>query len=102
MGRRLVSKLALVVGVELSDLQELFERAGKLTGHSEFVVAGSLSILGIVKTSSIPARMLMSIDVDCFTRNDPGRIFELNGPLGEGSDFEAEHGFYLTRSRRMC
>lgn len=37
----------------------------------------------------------MSIDVDCFTRRDPGRIFDLSRDLGEGSPFEASHGFYL-------
>ena len=39
--------------------------------------------------------MLMSIDVDCYTKLDPPRIFELNDALGEGSPFEIEHGFYL-------
>ena len=39
--------------------------------------------------------MLMSIDVGCYTRQDPGRILELTQKLGEGSPFEASHGFYL-------
>jgi hypothetical protein len=81
--------------MELSDLKRLFEQAKKLTQHSEFVVVGSLSILGIVQGRHVPERMLMSIDVDCFIRRDPGRIFELGSALGEGSPFEAEHGFYL-------
>jgi hypothetical protein len=81
--------------MELSDLQSLFEQAKKLIGHSEFVVVGSLSILGIVRGRPVPERMSMSIDVDCFTRSDPGRIIELGSALGEGSQFEAEHGFYL-------
>lgn len=81
--------------MELSDLNELFNEARKLICHSEFVVVGSLSILGVVKGSNAPARMLMSIDVDCFTRHDPRRIFELSEALGEGSPFEASHGFYL-------
>jgi hypothetical protein len=81
--------------MQLSDLRELFEQARKLVNHSEFVVVGSLSILGTVRGSEAPARMLMSIDVDCFTRNDPPRIFELTDALGEGSAFEATHGFYL-------
>lgn len=81
--------------MDLSHLQELFDEARKLTSHTEFVVVGSLSILGIVQGKQIPARMLMSIDVDCYTRKDPGRIFELKQELGEGSPFEASHGFYL-------
>lgn len=82
--------------MDLSHLQVLFGRAKALTGHKEFVVLGSLSVLGIVQRSSaIPARMLMSIDVDCYTRADPRRIFELKEKLGQGSKFEEEHGYYL-------
>ncbi len=81
--------------MELSDLERLFARARSLTGHTEFVVVGSLCILGIVRGRSVPERMLMSIDVDCYTKADPGRIFELKDALGEGSSFEAENGFYL-------
>ncbi|MSQ50443.1 MAG: hypothetical protein EXR28_01010 [Betaproteobacteria bacterium] len=43
----------------------------------------------------IPARMLMSIDVDCYTRRDPGRVFELQHALGEGSAFETANGYFL-------
>ena len=81
--------------MQLSVLRELFEQARKLVNHCDFVVVGSLSILGAVRGGEVPARMLMSIDVDCFTRNDPPRIFELKEALGEGSAFEATHGFYL-------
>ena len=81
--------------MELGQLQELFDEASRLTKHTEFVVVGSLSILGVVRGNEIPARMLMSIDVDCYTRQDPGRIFELQQSLGEGSPFEASHGFFL-------
>jgi uncharacterized nucleotidyltransferase DUF6036 len=95
MGGRIVPELALVLGMDLSNLQELFEQARKLTHHTEFVVVGSLSILGIVQGKEIPARMLMSIDVDCFTPQDPDRIFDLAQTLGEGSPFEAAHGYYL-------
>ncbi|MGH8706528.1 MAG: DUF6036 family nucleotidyltransferase [Burkholderiales bacterium] len=73
----------------------MFSEAKRLTNHSEFVVIGSLSILGIVQGENIPPQMLMSIDVDCYTRADPGRIFELEEALGKGSAFEATNGYYL-------
>lgn len=96
MGGRDVPELSLVVGMDLSHLQVLFSEARKLTQHKEFVVVGSLCILGVVQRSSeIPARMLMSIDVDCYTKSDPGKIFELKEALGEGSQFEEDHGYYL-------
>lgn len=81
--------------MDLSQLRALFLEAQRLTNHKEFVVVGSLSILGIVQGKEIPARMLVSIDVDCYTRTDPGRIFELGEPLGQGSAFEEKHGYYL-------
>lgn len=82
--------------MDLSHLQALFIEAKRLTGHTEFVVVGSLSILGVVqRASEIPERMLMSIDVDCYTKEEPGRIFELKEKLGEGSRFEEENGYYL-------
>lgn len=81
--------------MELTDLHKLFAQANKLIGHSEFVIIGSLSILGVVGGSKAPPRMRMSIDVDCFTRQEPQRIFELQQALGQGSPFEAKHGFYL-------
>ena len=81
--------------MDLSNLEILFEEARKLSGHTEFVVVGSLSVLGVVQGKRVPPRMLMSIDVDCYTRQDPQRIFELQRALGEGSAFEAAHGYYL-------
>ncbi|MDP2809526.1 MAG: hypothetical protein Q8O34_05210 [Rhodocyclaceae bacterium] len=81
--------------MDLSHLEKLFGEAMRLTGHREFVVVGSLSALGIVQDGRVPPRMLMSIDVDCYTRNDPARIFELREALGEGSVFEAANGYYL-------
>lgn len=82
--------------MDLSHLQALFSEASRLTGHTEFVVVGSLSILGVAqRASDVPDRMLTSIDVDCYTKEDPGRIFELAEKLGEGSRFDEENGYYL-------
>lgn len=81
--------------MDRSRLQTLFDEAKKLSNHTEFVVVGSLSVLGIVQGSQVPVRMLISIDVDCFTKKDPARIFELQSQLGAGSPFEQKHGYYL-------
>lgn len=81
--------------MDLKDLETLFEEARTITGLTEYVVVGSLSVLGILPAGNVPVRMLMSIDVDCYTRQDPERIFELGKALGEGSAFEALHGFFL-------
>lgn len=81
--------------MELADLATLFKEARRQTHHDEFVVVGSLSALGVLDPGNLPPRMLMSIDVDCYTPKDPGRIFELEAELGQGSKFEADHGYYL-------
>lgn len=85
----------MVLGMDLAKLERLFGEAKKLSGEEEFVVVGSLSALGVLPSGRVPARMLMSIDVDCYTRRDPGRVFELKRALGEGSAFEAAHGYFL-------
>jgi len=81
--------------VDLKDLHRLFAQASKLSRQTEFVVVGSHSALGVPRDRALPARMTMSIDVDAWTRNDPERIFELQGALGQGSAFELENGYYL-------
>ncbi len=68
--------------MELSNLETLFDEARELTGHTEFVVMGSQSALGIARGGDVPPHMLLSIDVDCYTRQDPARIFELRQALG--------------------
>ena len=75
------------------DLQRLFARAKELTGATDFVVLGSLAALGYAGV--VPPRMAMSVDVDAYIKGDPPRSFELARLLGQGSAFEAEHGYYL-------
>ena len=95
MGGCLVAELTVVVGMDLEALDRLLSAARERTGHSAFVVVGSLAILGILRQRTIPERMLLSRDVDCYTRDDPGRIFELQDELGEGSAFDQAHGYFL-------
>ncbi len=76
-------------------LFKLFDEACRLTGHKDFVVIGSLSILGTQDEDELPAEMSMSIDIDSYTKADPSRINDLSTVLGEGSDFHRAHGYYL-------
>lgn len=81
--------------MNLQNLFELFAHASKLSGHREFVVIGSLSILALEGAFEVPDRMTMSNDVDAYTLNDPGRIFDLNDALGENSAYHVNSGYYL-------
>ena len=81
--------------VNLASLFQLLEAARGLCGHREYVVVGSLSVLGLAQVTDIPADMTMSIDADCYTATDPGRVFGLQAALGEGSPYHRSHGIYL-------
>jgi hypothetical protein len=81
--------------MDLKDLELLLGEASRRLQHTEFVIVGSLSVLGVLGERAVPRRMLVSIDVDCFTPTDPERIFEVNASLGAGSEFERVHGYYL-------
>jgi hypothetical protein len=81
--------------VDVKDLEKLFARARDLTNHTEFVVVGSNSVLGVPRDSALPARMTMSNDVDAYPKADPGRAFDLVKDLGQGSAFDLENGFYF-------
>jgi len=79
--------------VKREDLRRLFAEAQRLCGEHEYVVIGSLAALGY--TGELPERMAASVDVDAWCRSEPARIFELAPALGQGSAFEAAHGYYL-------
>jgi len=79
--------------VRREDLRRLFARARDLCGETDYVVFGSLAVLGYA--GEVPPRMAASLDVDAFSKGDPGRIFDLAPALGQGSPFEAEFGYYL-------
>jgi hypothetical protein len=79
--------------VRREDLRRLFARARDLCGETDYVVLGSLAVLGYA--GEVPARMAASLDVDAFGKHEPGRTFELAPALGQGSPFEAEFGYYL-------
>jgi hypothetical protein len=74
-------------------LHALLSEARKQVQHTEFVVVGSLAILGAV--AQPPRSMVVSIDVDAYLKQDPQRTGELAAALGQGSAFEDEFGYYL-------
>lgn len=76
-------------------LFDLLKAAHAETGHRDYVVIGSLSVLGMSEVAAIPADMTLSIDADCYTLADPPRIFDLQPSLGEGSGYHRAHGIYL-------
>lgn len=69
------------------------QEAAKFGHHTEFVIAGSLSVLGLKEVP--PEMMSMSIDIDFFPLRHPTHIQEIAAELGEDSAFHEQHGYYL-------
>ena len=84
--------------MNIDALFALLAEAKKLCGHKDYVVIGSLSVLGMSEVAAIPANMTLSIGADCFIQDlqaDPGRALDLQAALGEGSPWHLAHGIYL-------
>lgn len=62
--------------------------------HDEYVIIGSLSVLGA--HDAPPLGMVTSVDVDLYPKNDPDRAGEVAKKLGFGSAFEATTAFTRT------
>jgi len=71
---------------------ELLSEANQATGHNEFVIIGSLSVLGVM--ASPPDEMVMSVDIDLYPAKDPGRASEIADLFGQESAFYRKNGFY--------
>ena len=67
-----------------NDIDRLLVEARRVTNHPDFVIIGSLSVLGAV--ANPPVSMTGSIDIDLYPKNDPGRATEIAKALGLGSD----------------
>lgn len=81
--------------MNLDALLRLLQQAADHLGHREFVVIGSLSILALETWFDIPADMTMSNDLDCYTRLDPPRIFDIAPLLGENSPAHQALGYFI-------
>lgn len=75
-----------------NDIDRLLVEAKRITNHPDFVIIGSLSVLGAV--ANPPVSMTGSIDIDLYPKNDPGRASEIAKALGLGSAFESTYGYY--------
>jgi hypothetical protein len=78
--------------VRKPDFDHLIAVAAALTGETEIVVIGSQAILGTVDDP--PASMLRSIEADLYPRARPEKAEEIDGALGDGSQFQATFGYY--------
>lgn len=67
-------------------------RAASDIVNDELVVIGSQAVLA--QHPDAPASLLRSIEVDVFPRSAPERAAEIDGAIGDGSQFHATFGYY--------
>jgi hypothetical protein len=78
--------------VRKAEFDHVIAVAATVTGEDEIVVIGSQAILGTFEDP--PEAMLVSIEADVYPRVTPAKAEEIDGALGDGSQFQATFGYY--------
>ncbi|MFO8172769.1 MAG: DUF6036 family nucleotidyltransferase [Gemmatimonadota bacterium] len=76
-----------------SQLEHAIRAACDVAEETELVVFGSQAILG--QYPEAPPELRASIEVDVQPLNHPERVDQIDGALGELSQFHTTHGFYV-------
>ena len=75
-----------------ADFDHVIAAAAAVSGEDEIVVIGSQALLGTVPDP--PAAMLRSLEADVYPRAAPAKAEEIDGALGDGSQFQSTFGYY--------
>ena len=75
------------------ELEHAIRAACDVVGDLEVWVFGSQSILG--QFPDAPDALRMSVEVDMDPKNRPELVDQIDGALGEGSQFHQTYGFYV-------
>lgn len=73
-------------------LEHLVAAAANVAGLDEFVVIGSQAILGSFPDA--PESLLRSLEADLYPAERPDRAADIDGALGDGSQFHRSFGYY--------
>lgn len=74
------------------ELEHVIRAASAVTGESEIVVIGSQAILG--QFPNAPESLLFSQEADMYPRARPEKAIEIDGAMGDGSQFHETFGYY--------
>jgi hypothetical protein len=77
--------------VKRADLEHVIRAAADVV-QDDIIVVGSQAILG--QFPDAPASLLFSQEADIYPRSNPERAIEIDGALGDGSQFHATNGYY--------
>lgn len=75
-----------------ADFEHVIAAAAEIAREREIVVIGSQAIHGVAEEP--PESMLVSMEVDLYPRSNPRKADDIEGSLGEGSQFQAMNGYY--------
>lgn len=81
--------------MNITQVEQLLSAIKADSGIGDFVIMGSISVLGVMLGHDIPDDMILSNDLDAYPRLDPGRAESLSRAWGQGSAFERVHGYYF-------
>jgi hypothetical protein len=75
-----------------SQLEHIIRAASQISGDSEIVVIGSQAIHA--QNTRLPPIVFQSMEADVYPRNHPERADEIDGAIGELSNFHETFGYY--------
>jgi hypothetical protein len=75
--------------VRRADIEHVVRAAADIV-NDEIVVIGSQAI--VVQFDDLPDSLLVSMEADVFPLRAPERAIEIDGALGDGSDFHDQFG----------
>lgn len=73
-------------------LEHVIGAAANVTAEDEFIVIGSQAILGTYPDA--PEPLVRSIEADIYPVEAPDKADEIDGALGDGSQFHRSYGYY--------
>ncbi len=74
------------------ELEHVIRAAATAAGENEIVVVGSQAILG--QFPDAPDALLFSQEADVYPRERPEKAIEIDGAMGDGSQFHETFGYY--------
>lgn len=74
------------------ELEHLIRAAAMIVGESDIVVVGSQAILG--EFPNAPDALLFSQEADIYPRVRPEKAIDIDGAMGDGSQFHDTFGYY--------
>jgi hypothetical protein len=78
--------------VKRDELEHVIRAAATVSGENEIVIVGSQAILG--QFPDAPDALLFSQEADVYPRLRPEKAIEIDGAMGDGSQFHETFGYY--------